>query len=99
MLFWLMQGELEGQARHVYADGIRKQPEVDPAWTPAVGIAEVPVLFNRKLLVTSVALLMAAAVTSMDEAVQSWQEYPLPLAKSGTSSSWTTGTTNVRTTT
>lgn len=73
MLFWLMQGELEGQARHVYADEIRKQPEVDPAWTPADGIAEVPVLFNRKLLATSVALLMAAAVTSMDEAVQSWQ--------------------------
>jgi hypothetical protein len=73
MLFWLMQGELEGQARQVYADEIRKQPDVDPAWTPAEGIAEVPVLFNRKLLATSVALLMAAAVASLDEAVQSWR--------------------------
>ena len=73
MLFWLMQGELEGQARRVYADEIRKQPEVDPKWTPAEGIAEVPVLSNRKLLATSVALLMAAAVAGMDEAVQSWR--------------------------
>jgi hypothetical protein len=73
MLFWLIQGELEGQAREVYADEIRRQPEVDPAWTPAEGIAEVPVIFNRKLLATSVALLMAAAVTSLDEAVQSWR--------------------------
>jgi hypothetical protein len=73
MLFWLMQGELEGQARQVYADEIRKHPDVDPAWTPAEGIAEVPVLFNRKLLATSVALLMAAAVASLDEAVQSWR--------------------------
>lgn len=30
-------------------------------------------LFNRKLLATSVALLMAAAVTSLDDAVESWQ--------------------------
>jgi hypothetical protein len=73
MLFWLMQGELEGQARHVYADEIRQQPGVDPEWTPAEGIAEVPVLFNRKLLATSVALLMAAAVAGLDEAVFSWQ--------------------------
>lgn len=55
MLFWLMQGELEGQARQVYVDEIRRQPDVDPAWTPAEGIAEVPVIFNRKLLATSVA--------------------------------------------
>jgi len=73
MLFWLMQGELEGQARLVYADEIRKQPDVDPQWTPAEGIVEVPVLFNRKLLATSVALLMAAAVAGMDEAVLSWR--------------------------
>ena len=73
MLFWLMQGELEGQARRVYADEIRKQPEVDPKWTPAEGIAEIPVLFNRKLLAISVALLMAAAVADMDEAVLSWR--------------------------
>jgi hypothetical protein len=73
MLFWLMQGELEGQARQVYADEIRRQPDVDPAWTPAEGVTEIPVIFNRKLLATSVALLMAAAVTSMDEAVQSWR--------------------------
>ncbi len=37
------------------------------------GIAEVPVLFNRKLLATSVALLMAAAIAGMDKAVQSWR--------------------------
>ncbi len=73
MLFWLMEGELEGQARRVYADEIRQQPNVDPAWTPAEGIAESPVLFNRRLLATSVALLMAAAVTSLDDAVESWQ--------------------------
>jgi hypothetical protein len=73
MLFWLMQGELEGQARRVYAEEIRKQPDVDSKWTPAQGIAEVPVLFNRKLLATSVALLMAAAVAGMDEAVKSWR--------------------------
>lgn len=73
MLFWLMQGELEGQARHADADEIRQQPDVDPAWTPAEGIAESPVLFNRRLLATSVALLMAAAVTSLDAAVESWQ--------------------------
>lgn len=73
MLFWLIQGELEGQARQVYADEIRRQPDVDPAWTPAEGMVEVPVIFNRKLLATSVALLMAAAVTSLDEAVTSWR--------------------------
>jgi hypothetical protein len=73
MLFWLMQGELEGQAREVYADEIRQQPGVDPAWKPAEGIAEAPVIFNRKLLATSVALLMVAAVTSLDDAVKSWQ--------------------------
>jgi len=73
MLFWLMEGELEGQARHVYADEIRQQPNVDPAWIPAEGIAESPVRFNRRLLATSVALLMAAAVTSLDEAIESWQ--------------------------
>lgn len=72
MLLWLMQGELEGQARRVYADEIRQQPDVDPAWTPVEGIAETPVIFNRKLLATSVALLMAAAVTSLDDAVRSW---------------------------
>ncbi len=73
MLFWLMQGELEGQARQVYAEEIRQQPDIDPAWTPAEGIAEIPVLFNRKLAATSVALLMAAAVSSLDEAVESWR--------------------------
>lgn len=73
MLFWLMQGELEGQAREAYAEEIRRQPNVDPAWRPAEGVAEVPVIFNRKLLATSVALLMAAAVTGMDEAIQSWR--------------------------
>lgn len=73
MLFWLMQGELEGQARAVYADEIRKQPDVDPQWTPAEGIAESPVIFNRKLMATSVALLMAAAVSGLEEAVQSWR--------------------------
>jgi len=73
MLFWLMQGELEGQARQVYADEIRAQPDVDPKWTPAEGIAESPVIFNRKLLATSVALLMAAAVAGLDEAAQSWR--------------------------
>ena len=72
MLFWLMQGELEGQVRHVYANEIRRQPAVDPAWTPAEGISESPVLFNRRLLATSVALLMAAAVTSLDAAIESW---------------------------
>ena len=36
VLFWLMQGELEGQARQVYADEIRQQPDIDLAWTPAV---------------------------------------------------------------
>jgi hypothetical protein len=74
MLFWVMQGELEGQARAVYADEIRKQPGVDPAWTPAEGIAETPVLFNRKLAATSVALLMAAAIRGMDDAIASWRE-------------------------
>lgn len=73
MLFWLMQGELEGQARQVYADEIRAQPEVDPKWKPAEGIAETPVIFNRKLAATSVALLMAAAVAGLDEAVRSWR--------------------------
>ena len=73
MRFWLMQGELEGQARQVYADEISRQPDVDPTWTPAAGVTEIPVIFNRKLLATSVVLLMAAAVTSMDEAVQSWR--------------------------
>jgi len=72
MLFWLMQGELEGHARQVYADEIRAQPGVNPKWTPAAGIAESPVIFNRKLLATSVALLMAAAVAGLDEAAQSW---------------------------
>lgn len=73
MLFWLMQGELEGQARAVYAEEIRKQPDVDPQWTPAEGLTESPVIFNRKLLATSVALLMAAAVSGIEEAVQSWR--------------------------
>lgn len=73
MLFWLMQGELEGQARQVYADEIRKQPDVDPKWTPAEGISETPVQFNRTLAATSVALLMAAAVKGPDEAVASWK--------------------------
>lgn len=72
MLFWLTQGELEGQARQVYADEIRKQPEVDPEWTPAEGITEIPVQFNRKLAATTVAALMAAAVTSLDDAIFSW---------------------------
>jgi hypothetical protein len=73
MWFWLMQGELEGQARAVYADEIRKQPDVAPEWTPAEGITEIPVQFNRKLAATSVALLMAAAVAGLDEAVASWK--------------------------
>ena len=74
MLFWLMQGELEGQARQVYANEIRAQTAVDPAWTPAEGIVESPVIFNRKLLATSVALLMVAAVAGLNEATQSWRE-------------------------
>ena len=73
MIFWLMEGELEGQARNVYAEEIRLQPDVDPGWTPAEGIAESPVRFNRRLLATSVALLMVAAVISIDEAIESWQ--------------------------
>jgi hypothetical protein len=73
MLFWLMQGELEGQAREVYAEEIAKQPDVAPNWKPAEGIAEVPVLFNRKLLATCVALLMVSGVDSMDEATRQWR--------------------------
>ena len=73
MLFWLMQGELEGQARRVYADEIRKQPEVDPEWTPAAGISELPVQFNRRLAATALSLLMVSAVTSLDKAVESWR--------------------------
>jgi len=73
MIFWLMQGELEGQAREVYAQEIRKQPGVDPRWTPAAGIAESPVRFNRHLAATSTALLLAAAVKGIDQAVFSWR--------------------------
>lgn len=73
MIFWLMQGELEGQAREAYAQEIRKQPGVDPRWTPAEGIAESPVRFNRILAATSTALLLAAAVKGIDQAVASWR--------------------------
>lgn len=73
MIFWLMQGELEGQAREVYADEIRQQNEVDPEWTPAEGIAEVPVRFNRNLAATSTALILAAAVKSLEDAQFEWQ--------------------------
>lgn len=73
MIFWLMQGELEGQARRVYADEIKQQPGVDPKWTPEEGIAETPVQFNRNLAAVSIALLMVAAVISIDEAIDSWK--------------------------
>lgn len=73
MIFWLMQGELEGQAREVYAKEIRQQPEVDEDWTPAEGIAEIPVRFNRSLSATSTGLLLAAAVGSMEDAIRSWK--------------------------
>jgi hypothetical protein len=73
MIFWLMQGELEGQAREVYADEIRAQEGVDPDWSPAEGIAEVPVRFNRPLAATSTAIVLAAAVTSETEAIFQWQ--------------------------
>jgi Transposase DDE domain len=72
MIFWLMQGELEGQARRVYADEIAQQPPVDKAVQPAEGISEIPVQFNRRLAATSIALLMAAAVTSLPQAAESW---------------------------
>lgn len=73
MIHWLMQGELEGQARAAYAEEIRKQPTTPTAWTPAEGITEIPVRFNRALAATSIALLMAAAVTSQDAAIESWR--------------------------
>lgn len=72
MLFWLMQGELEGQARRTYAAEIRAQRSLDKKLRPAAGITEVPVLFSRPLAALSVALLMAAAVTGLPEAVESW---------------------------
>jgi len=73
MIFWLIQGELEGQARKVYAEEIRQQPDVSPSWTPAEGIAETPVRFNRKLAAVSVAAVMAAAVSGLEFAVKSWK--------------------------
>jgi hypothetical protein len=73
MIFWLMQGELEGQARKVYAEEIRQQPSVGRSWTPAEGIAEIPVRFNRKLAAVSVAAAMAAAVSGVEFAVKSWR--------------------------
>ena len=51
---------------------VKVSVRTDPL-TVSEGIVEVPVLFNRKLLATSVALLMAAAVAGMDEAVLSWR--------------------------
>lgn len=72
MLFWLMQGELEGQARRTYAKEIKAQRAIDKKFRPAEGITEVPVLFSRPLAALSVALLMAAAVTGLPEAVESW---------------------------
>ncbi len=73
MIFWLMEGELEGQAREVYAEEIAQQPDVDPQWTPAEGIAESPVRFNRKLAAHTVPIILEAACVDPEHGVRKWR--------------------------
>ncbi len=72
MIFWLMEGELEGQARHFYAKEISQQPDVDPAWKPAEGIAEIPVRFNRKLAANAIPLIINAACQDIEIGIKQW---------------------------
>ena len=68
-----MEGELEGQARKEYADEIAQQPDVDPAWTPTEGIAEIPVRFNRALAAQAIPLIKEVVCTDMTSAIERWQ--------------------------
>lgn len=73
MIYWLMQGELIGQTREAYAEEISAQPGVEPNWTPAEGICESPVRFNRALAATMISSIMSMAMVDMEKAVQIWK--------------------------
>ena len=73
MIYWLMQGELIGQTRETYAEEISAQPSVEQNWTPAEGICESPVRFNRALAATMISNIMSMAMVDMEKAVQIWK--------------------------
>jgi hypothetical protein len=73
MIFWLLQAELEAQARAVYAEEITQQQEKDPAKRPAEQISEIPVRFNRKLTALAAATILRSAIRGLDEAREAWR--------------------------
>lgn len=73
MIYWLMQAELEGQARRVYAKEIAAQRKLDPQHRPAEGITELPVRFNRRLGAEVVAGVLRRSMISREEALRVWR--------------------------
>ena len=73
MIFWLLQAELEAQARDVYAEEIEKQQEQEPEKKPAEPLIEIPVRFNRKLTALAAASILKATIVGLDKACESWR--------------------------
>jgi hypothetical protein len=75
MLYWLMQGELEGQVRKKYANEIAAQKPVVEPGQPATAreISELPVRFNRNLAAVVIGDVMRHAMTGSGRAVEIWR--------------------------
>lgn len=75
MVYWLMQGELEGQVRKKYAEEIaRQKPAQTEGHAPtAKEIAELPVRFNRNLAAVIVGDVIRKGMASTKEAVTIWK--------------------------
>jgi hypothetical protein len=75
MLYWLMQGELEGQVRKKYAKEIAAQKPAVAAGQPATAseISELPVRFNRNLAAVVIGDVLRHAMADSGRAVEIWR--------------------------
>jgi len=75
MVYWLMQGELEGQVRKKYAAEIARQKPAQADGHPptAEEITELPVRFNRNLAAVIVGDVIRKSMASTEDAVTIWK--------------------------
>ena len=75
MIYWLLQGELEGQVRKKYAKEIAQQKPTEKEGHPPTAreIVEMPVRFNRKIAAIVVGDVVRKGLANRDEAVRIWR--------------------------
>ena len=75
MVYWLMQGELEGQVRKQYASEIARQKPAQADGHPptAAAITELPIRFNRNLAAVIVGDVIRKSMARTEDALTIWK--------------------------